>query len=203
MDNTTGEPSPGLSPVTTSPGAPPVRGTSTRPSVSERLRFSNALVWGGLGYGALALLFTLIAFWGEEKLIAAAFFVALASVGVGCVAGFLFGIPKLADDGTGGLTTSGDGARVTTLLFNTNLGQISDWVTKIVVGLGIAQFGRIIDGCQWLGGQFGDVFGSDSVSPSVAGAYGVGLVIAGVTISFLLMYMWTATRLPEVWGRDS
>lgn len=171
------------------------------PLASARSRFSNALVWGGLAYGAIALVFTVVVFWNHWTLISVAFFVGLASVGVGCVMRFLFGIPKLAEEGiTRAQAAQGGQVAVTSLLFNTNLGQISDWVTKIVVGLGIAQFGEVLDGANWLAIKFGDVFAPTPLSSSAASTYGLSLVIAGVTISFLLMYMWTATRLPEVWG---
>ncbi len=64
---------------------------------------------------------------------------AMASSGVGAVIGFIFGIPKLlqADQSSGsgqGGTPSPQLARYSA---NTNLEQISDWLTKIIVGISL------------------------------------------------------------------
>lgn len=65
---------------------------------------------------------------------------ALASVMVGVLVGFLFGIPRaLQNAGTGG-AEAGWGRYST----NTNLEQISDWLTKILVGVGLVELARAI-----------------------------------------------------------
>src|ERR1700743_738960 len=56
--------------------------------------------------------------------------VAGASWGVGSVLGFLFGVPRLRTS-TGAQPPVGDRSQFTP---NTNLEQISDWLTKIIVG---------------------------------------------------------------------
>lgn len=48
--------------------------------------------------------------------------------------GFLFGIPKIYQN-----TSGYDGKIKTGFLVNTNLEQISDWFTKIIVGIGLVQ----------------------------------------------------------------
>lgn len=170
-------------------------------SVRELFSFRLALCGVVLAVGALVA--TVATFGKDLEAIGVATFVGLASSAVGCVAGFLFGVPKLGEEpGAGGSGIAAtDSARLTTakLVANSNLGQVSDWVTKIVIGLGIAQFGKLLDGIAWLGRRFPDVF-DGSLDDGAASAYGVCLVIASFAISFLLMYMWTATRLPDVWG---
>jgi len=49
----------------------------------------------------------------------------------GGFAGFLFGVPKVAAN------------RASTFRGNTNLEQVSDWVTKILIGVGLTQILQI------------------------------------------------------------
>ena len=60
----------------------------------------------------------------------------------GVFLGFLFGIPKiLQDDKFANIETAIGGNYRQQV--NTNLEQISDWLTKIIVGLGLIQLGNI------------------------------------------------------------
>ena len=73
---------------------------------------------------------------------------ALGFLGLGTLVGFLFGIPKvLQGDGTAVTTTTTTpttaGSVQTRHQVNTNLEQVSDWITKILVGLGLVQLGRM------------------------------------------------------------
>jgi hypothetical protein len=63
--------------------------------------------------------------------------IAAASGLVGGLLGFLFGIPRTVQ-GTGA-STSGPQYDA-----NTNLEQVSDWLTKILVGVGLVQIGRAL-----------------------------------------------------------
>ena len=142
-------------PMTTDPGTAknPTPPAGQGPGHSVRSRFANALVKGGFLFGALAIVFSVFAFAKNLDQIAVAFFVALASAGTGCVAGFLFGVPKLASASLEDPLSTAQAQKLasTTLLFNTNLGQISDWITKIVVGLGLTRIRRDPGRCSGLG----------------------------------------------------
>ncbi len=72
---------------------------------------------------------------------------AFGFLGLGTLIGFLFGIPKvLQGDGTAVTTTTTTAGPVQTRhQVNTNLEQVSDWITKILVGLGLVQLGRMPD----------------------------------------------------------
>lgn len=109
--------------------------------------------------------------------------VALASLLVGGLAGFIFGIPKTIGP------TAAEQRAGTTYEGNTNLEQISDWLTKILVGAGLVELGRI-----------GDFFGG--VSSRLAGRLGnmgdvVGpaVIILYAVIGFLLAYLWARIYL--------
>jgi tetratricopeptide (TPR) repeat protein len=82
--------------------------------------------------------------------------VAAASSGVGCMLGFLFGIPRslqgklpVHDNPVPGTQTSisrvPTSAATRAFLSNTSLEEISDWLTKIIIGLGLVQFHLLID----------------------------------------------------------
>jgi len=60
---------------------------------------------------------------------------------------------------------------------NTNLEQISDWLTKIIVGVGLTQFPQIIRGFQSLGIRWGSAFG-----PGAAGE----LIAISITVHYLI-----------------
>lgn len=171
---------------------------------SLREKFSDQLAIVGLSFALVVLVAAIVVFRENISLIPVAFVVAFAAGGLGCVLGFLFGIPKLADGAGANDPVTEAAVRVASqkLLFNTNLGQVSDWVTKIVIGLGIAQFGQILDGAQWLGARFSQVF-DKGLSPEAAATFGMGITIAAGSFSFMLAYLWTTTRLPDVWAPQS
>ncbi|MFS8096910.1 hypothetical protein LFM09_07175 [Lentzea alba] len=118
--------------------------------------------------------------------------VVFAAGAVGATLGFLFGVPKSVP-----VTRNGE-TRVETYVPNSNLEQVSDWLTKILVGVGLLEFRQLLDAFQSLGTRTGGLFGDHAGSPGAGAAYGMTLIIVGSLTGFLLMYMWTRTRLYEV-----
>jgi hypothetical protein len=100
---------------------------------------------------------------GAEPLTAALLLSAAALV-VGVFLGFLFGIPRSLQtensSGTHPKEGAGTGAESNQetpkpqYKANTNLEQISDWLTKILVGVGLTQFNNIPDLFDRVGGYF-------------------------------------------------
>jgi hypothetical protein len=82
--------------------------------------------------------------WTALALSGQAWIVSGGAFAVGALLGFLFGIPRSlqgnppAPPNTG--ATTSDAAGGPTQGVNTNLEQISDWLTKILVGVGLTQF---------------------------------------------------------------
>jgi hypothetical protein len=83
-----------------------------------------------------ALVAILIYAWGDWAMLAVAALVAGGAFLAGGLLGFLFGIPRslAGPEGADGKTELG------AYRPNTNLEQISDWLTKILVGVGFVQF---------------------------------------------------------------
>lgn len=140
--------------------------------------------------------------------LATALVVVSASAVTGAVIGFLFGIPRARRAGTEGTptrTASGDTTTVTSpeaegkpaTRPNSNLDDISDWLTKILVGVGLTQLGAI-------GGALGDL--SRALGPSLGGAesspvFGLALVITFTSTGFLIGYLWTRYYMPALLER--
>ncbi len=88
--------------------------------------------------GALVVLATFTVAIRATAMFGTALLVAATAMASGALLGFLFGIPR-------SLQADRDATREDSapLSQNTNLEQISDWLTKILVGVGLVQFGAI------------------------------------------------------------
>ena len=154
--------------------SPPQPDARAGPIVGVWLRFSPALALVALvAYAAESSEFFSV--FGTGLTVAAGATLAAAIVG------FLFGLPRMVErpDSTGIMTT------------NTNLDQISDWLTKILVALGLVQLGRFADGLQAV---------AESVAPGLGGradseTFALGLIVYCIADGFLLGYLWTRLEL--------
>ena len=117
---------------------------------------------------------------------AAAFLLSGASLLIGGLVGFLFGIPRsLQNDND---EAEGGDRRYRA---NTNLEQISDWLTKILVGVGLTQIGE-------LPGFLGAIARSWRVplgNTALAEHFALVVVIYFVTCGFLIGYLGTRLLL--------
>lgn len=120
---------------------------------------------------------------GLGLLYAGAFF------GIGALTGFLFGIPRSLDGrgkqpGSG--TTAADPHRA--FVTNTNLEEISDWLTKIIVGLGLINLKAVPGLLKTAAWYFGNFCGTEYCE-----AASLGLILYFSICGFFLGYL--ATRL--------
>ena len=118
-----------------------------------------------------------------------------ASACVGGTLGFLFGIPRtLQQEGPGiGTSSNGNaptdgvaGARRIDYLANTNLEQISDWLTKILVGIGLTQIPQLRENMGALT-KFAAVGLGSGVSSQL---FAFALISYSTVIGFLFGYLW-------------
>lgn len=120
----------------------------------------------------------------------------------GFLGGFLFGIPKVAPDGmapapAGGAIPPGGYAQRP----NTNLEQISDWLTKIIVGLGLVELKEVPDHVErvslWVAQSL-----SEGTAPSAAAVSFAGSIVLYFTIlGFLAGYLLTLLFIAGALGR--
>jgi hypothetical protein len=120
-----------------------------------------------------------------------------AAGAVGAAAGFLFGLPRsrVVDMTTG--TQSGAGSNPpssTSYLTNSNLIKVSDWLTTIIIGLGLVNLRKIPAAIEQLGAALKAPLGGMPYSATI----GVSVVIGGAMAAFLLAYLWTSIRVREL-----
>jgi hypothetical protein len=119
--------------------------------------------------------------------------VAAASTLAGMFLGFLFGVPRTLQQGDG-VEDSGatkDKSNGSPYRPNTNLEQISDWLTKILLGAGLTQIGSIRLWIRNLGVSLEPGFGGQSN----AYAFAIATVIYYMFDGFLIGYLWTRLYL--------
>lgn len=81
---------------------------------------------------------------GSWTVLAVASATGAAALAFGGIVGFLFGIPRtLTSEAAGTPQREGTGPAQAEIRSNTNLEQISDWLTKIIVGVGLVELGSI------------------------------------------------------------
>ena len=114
--------------------------------------------------------------------------VAGASALVGGTLGFLFGIPRtLQQEGNFGDARPAEFERRTDYRANTNLEQISDWLTKILVGVGLTQIGEIKAGLGTLSAFAAQGLGAQPHNQIFA----LVLICYSCILGFLFGYLWT------------
>ena len=152
----------------------------------EGLRFWEFLaicgyIVGLLGIGAYAFaegpFFTIF---GVLMLVGAAAWLS------GGVLGFVFGVPRLRGGSMQNLASS----PVNNFVPNTNLEQISDWLTKIIVGATLVQLGPLVEGINKLSIAIGNSLGTKGAS-FASGAVIVIYFAAG----FMWGYLWCSLRI--------
>ena len=105
-----------------------------------------------------------------------------ASFLAGALLGFLFGIPRaLSSD-----SAVGSGGQDNRLIANTNLEQVSDWLTKIIVGATLVQLGNLTRRFGELATFVSGIFGGHTTQNSVmAGA----IIIYSAAHGFFAAYI--------------
>jgi hypothetical protein len=118
-----------------------------------------------------------------------------AALLAGVLLGFVFGIPRQLQLEESKVVASADQASSSSVSArvryqgNTNLEQISDWLTKILVGVGLTQFGSIASGAGRLIGNVAPAFGDGPDARVFTGGLGV------FSIAFGFVTGWLYTRL--------
>lgn len=160
--------------------------------------------------------FVVIEQWARHGLRAhspwAALLWAFACVAVGALVGFLFGIPRTPENinqlpppisptSASGVTaaSSDDKANATRLgasRVNTNLEQISDWLTKIIVGATLVQVQKVPEMVNRASG-----FIASSLGGPEEKYFAGGLLVYFIILGFLGSYLLTRIYLQPLFGR--
>jgi len=123
---------------------------------------------------------------GSWSIFALATLVASCSFALGALLGFLFGLPQyFAKD------AAADSADKASYQPNTNLTQVSDWLTKIIIGVGLVEFGELTETLGEMGDSLESSFGGEPIGKPFA----IALVVGFFVIGFLVSYLYTRLRL--------
>ena len=127
---------------------------------------------------------------------------ALASLLVGFFTGFLIGIPRMISSGQ---------ARLSTRAFSpsTNLAEISDWLTKLLLGAGLVSLshlggpiGRLIDN---VAGGLHDMPTNPAIIQAAkvaAGAIMIAFTVMGLLVGYIVTSTWYERRVDEIFSQD-
>src|SRR3954451_11401420 len=127
-----------------------------------------------------------------------------ASAAIGAALGFLFGLPRArftdelsAAAGSTGATGGPPAAPLhpsAHYLANSNLIKVSDWLTTIVIGLGLVNLGSAVPALRTLATALQAPLGG----APYAGAIGISTLIGGCIGGFVLVYLYTSTRVRQL-----
>lgn len=135
----------------------------------------------------------------------------LAAVAVGLGIGFLFGLPRFpaTPEPRPVSAASQDRSRPPAehLLPSSNLGQVADWLTKILIGAGLVQLGAAGGALGRLSRQVGRAFTDHGGPPSesaviVAGATLVVSAVVGFLVGFLAAMTSVARVIDWYWQQN-
>jgi len=168
------------------------------PGSNPQIDWALGLIVTGIAIGWLWVILYATqasAVWQFLTISGVAFTISGAALVSGGMLGFLFGIPRTlqiergaqqqnAEDGEG---HNQEQARVASIQANTNLEQISDWLTKILVGVGLTQISKLPAALQSY---------ASFVSPGLgkfpnSEVFAVGVLVFFLTCGFLLGFLWT------------
>lgn len=144
---------------------------------------------------ALALASLLVVWYGvtikSSTLLTIEALIGTATASVGGLLGFLFGIPRTTRPRAADTPGTNDGRRDTTATPyepSNNLEQVADWLTKILVGVGLVELGTLGTALAKVGDQV-----AKAVTPAPTGTAVVTevVIITFATIGFLASFLWT------------
>ena len=143
--------------------------------------------------------FGVVLYCREVRIAAAVLLWALACSLVGAIFGFLFGIPKILQNQRPVIKEEESGTAEYRQQVNTNLTEISDWLTKIIVGLGLINLNTIP---VYLSSA-ADIL-ARSLNPAHADmnkAFSLALIVSYLILGFLYSYLSTRLFLQSAFSK--
>jgi len=129
--------------------------------------------------GIVGILF-FSSYYGSLRILSISLILSAASMACGALLGFLFGIPKTLQQNS---ELSAD--TKTDYLANTNLEQISDWLTKIIVGVSLTQIGKAPRYLDQFGNELSKALANDQSSKIASITLLVFFGVVGFMFGFL------------------
>jgi hypothetical protein len=108
--------------------------------------------------------------------------IAGSALTAGCLTGFIFAIPKSISTSPTNQVRTKQG-----YISNDNLVQVSDWLTKIIVGVSLTQLVNVPGYVKKLGNYLGPAIGGGDIGKIAS----ISIVVYFLICGFLLAYLWT------------
>jgi hypothetical protein len=136
---------------------------------------------------------------GALSSIGTGLFMAGAATLIGSILGFLFGVPRKNAELRNGHEPDSAQKNLSLYQPNTNLEQISDWLTKIIIGIGLIEIKQIIRFFEDIGVYCCPAFAVHPSGEIIAVSISIHYLLVGFIQGFLLAYLW----LPGAFARAS
>lgn len=155
------------------------------------------LIAASLLFAGFGMLFLFV--WGSQDCchrFGAGGLLACGAFSIGSLLGLLFGIPRIAQ-------VQSEGANVSDSKFlaaNNNLIQISDWLTKILVGAGLTQLTKVPAALESFGTHYGTTIGGADIAVFLLMHFIVSGFLAGYLFTRLVLQhaLHRADKVPDV-----
>lgn len=128
-----------------------------------------------------------------------AFLLYASSCALGGVVGMLFGMPRsrLTDalnDGENLDASSTGSVQRSRYLTNSNFIKVSDWLTTIIIGLGLVNIQKLVPAAGSLRESLSEPLGGTAH----AGVIGLGVIGVSFITGFILAFLWTMLQLKKL-----
>lgn len=122
------------------------------------------------------------------------YMVSFSALMIGGLIGFLFGIPRAQG--------SSPDAVATPFVVNTNLEQVSDWLTKVILGVGLTQVNEIYQSIYSFSALIGKqltMMGGDDLKT----VYVLLSIMYFLSLGFILGYLYTRTVILKMFEQTT
>ena len=150
---------------------------------------------GLIGAATTAICLVLSQFGGVASAIGLGGLILFASAAAGAALGFLFSVPRVLSTGEDPTVTAGGkrgSANNRLMSTNTNMERISEWLTTMIVGVGLSQITSV-------GGYIQSFTGFLQVrSGATLAAAGPFILVVGLVSGFVFLYLYTRLYLSSL-----
>lgn len=177
--------------------------TNTQISISQSERAMSILAWALVaGCIVIPLYAVQVSDLGQfYSIVGVALVVGFSALLAGVLLGFLFGIPRTLQQGekvteqknSSANESQNSNQQETRYAVNTNLEQISDWLTKILVGVGLTQISSISSSLR----EYSDFVGAELGGFSNSRVFSIAILLFFLIDGFLISYLWTRLHLAQ------
>jgi hypothetical protein len=126
-----------------------------------------------------------------------------ASFCLGSFSGFLFGIPRIMNSSSAQSVLK---SSKNIILHNDNLVQISDWLTKIIVGVGLTQINKAPEKLWQMGEKISYCFdpngNNGNSNKDIATVISICVVLYFLILGFIAAYLWTRVYFSHMFEKE-